>query len=279
MFRHVVAAGLVVFGTVLALPGQQSGRLVRVYGDLATAERVAIIVPGADTTVETFEEGVKRPGGAARAVLAEAARVAPGDRLAVVAWLGYDAPPTWSLGAVTDTAAVHGAKALRHTVHDLRARTAAPIALLCHSYGSVVCAKAVPGLPVADLAVFGSPGLGPAPATVLVTTTPEPAPSARVQADGTETERDRPRTAPVEATEAERSPVRLWAGLGANDWIRWVAGLKAGPLGFGGDPLSQNTRIFETGAIGHSDYFAAGTPSLRNLTLIALGRSSQVTPA
>ncbi|TDC03060.1 hypothetical protein E1267_27495 [Nonomuraea longispora] len=64
--------------------------------------------------------------------------------------------------------------------------------LLCHSYGSVVCAKAMPGLPVSDVAAFGA-------------------------------------------------------------------------------------RVFDAGSGGHSDYFAPGTASLRNLTMIALGRSGQVT--
>ncbi|GAA2863283.1 hypothetical protein [Nonomuraea rubra] len=36
-------------------------------------------------------------------------------------------------------------------------------------------------------------------------------------------------------------------------------------------------RRFETGTGGHSDYYTPGTPSLRNLTLIALGRHQEVT--
>lgn len=89
--------------------------------------------------------------------------------------------------------------ALRRFVSGLRASTAAPIALLCHSYGSVVCAKAAPGLPVSDVAVFGSPGLS-----------------------------------------------------------------------------APDARIFTTGPCGHSAYFSPGTASLRNLTLIALGRTAEV---
>ncbi|MEU8144417.1 alpha/beta hydrolase [Nonomuraea sp. NPDC048901] len=267
MLRILTLAGSLAFGAVLALPGQHSGRLVKVYGDLATADRVAIVVPGADTTVATFEASTKRPGGAARALLAEAAKVGHGERLAVIAWLGYDAPPTWSLGAITDTAAVEGAKALRRTVMELHARTSAPIALLCHSYGSVVCAKAGTDLPVADVALFGSPGIG-APS--------DGAPSDHHLSDASY----RPPSNHGVSGPAP-SVTRVWAGVGGSDWIRFVPKVKLGPLGFGADALSPGygARVFEVGPGGHSDYFTPGTPSLRNLTLIALGRPGDVTAA
>src|SRR5690606_34760969 len=151
--------GMLALAALLVPPAQSSGRLVRVYGDVAAADRVAVIVPGADITLDTFDTGSHRPGGAARALLAEASRQSPGTRLADVACLGYESPPTWSLDVLTDSAAREGARALRRTVTGLRRETRAPIALLCHSYGSVVCAKAAAtGLPVADLVLTASPG-------------------------------------------------------------------------------------------------------------------------
>lgn len=256
--------GVLAFGALVAPPPEPSGRLVRVYGDLAAADRVAVIVPGADVTVRTFDTGFHRPGGAARSLLAEASRLAPDRRLAVVAWLGYDSPPTISLDVAMDTAARHGATALRRTVLDLRARTTAPIALLCHSYGSVVCARAVPGLPVADLALFGSPGLTSPTARSLARPSGLPTASA------------------VPPVAAAAAPLRVWAGLGAHDWIRFVPKAKLGPLGLGGtDPMSPafGARRFEAGRGGHSDYFTPGSRSLRNLALIALGRPGEVAAA
>jgi len=329
--------GVVAFGALVALPTQPSDHLVRIYGDPVTADQMAIIVPGADVTVENFDTGTARPGGAARALLAEAARLAPGARLAVVAWLGYDSPPTVSPDLLTDALATDGAVALRRTVADLRERTTAPISLLCHSYGSVLCARAVPGLPVTDLAVFGSPGLGVPSATALT--------HLRTPATGTRVHRPAPMTAPVSASaEAESGgpgsrlpdnredafparsaadtdvpsagvanatgepsiartetpsteaagltvlpatgvvhqtapPLRVWAGRGDNDWIRFVPGVELGPFGFGADPTRADfgARIFQVGAGGHSDYFTPGTHSLRNLALIALGRADEVT--
>ncbi|MBT2233033.1 alpha/beta hydrolase [Nonomuraea sp. NEAU-A123] len=284
MLRMLTLAGSLAFGAVLALPSQHSGRLVKVYGDLATADRVAIVVPGADTTVATFEASTKRPGGAARALLAEATKVGHGERLAVVAWLGYDAPPTWSLGAITDSAAVEGAKALRRTVTELHARTSAPIALLCHSYGSVVCAKARPDLPVADMALFGSPGIdAPSDRTPSDRTLPNPIPSDPTPSNPTLLDRTLLDRRPSDPTPSAATPAatRVWAGVGGSDWIRFVPKVKLGPLGFGADALSPGygARVFEVGPGGHSDYFAPGTPSLRNLTLIALGRPGDVVAA
>ncbi|MEO3801343.1 alpha/beta hydrolase [Nonomuraea sp. B1E8] len=133
MFRNLALAGLVATGAFLLWPAPPGGRLVKIYGELKTADRVAVIVPGADTTVKTFDDGPGRP--------------------------------------------------------------------------------------------------------------------------------------------------RVWAGLGANDWIRFVPKTKFGPLGFGTDPMSAafGARVFEAGPGGHSDYFAPGSASLRNLTRIVLGRSEQVT--
>lgn len=227
-------AGALLATVHASTPAPPYERLVRVYGELATADRVAIIVPGADTTARTFERGTHRPGGAARALLAQVRQLAPGTKVAVVAWLGYDAPATFSLDVLTDAAALEGARELRRTV--ARLGTRAPVTLLCHSYGSVVCAHASPGLPVAEVAVFGSPGLG---------TDPRPG---------------------------------FWVGRGAADWVAEVPHTKVGPLGFGADPMIGAARTFATGPGGHSDYFKPGTASLRNLALITLGRTGEVSP-
>ncbi|GAA3069067.1 alpha/beta hydrolase [Streptosporangium carneum] len=243
MFRRVLAMAATAAFAYAIVPTHHGDRIVRVYGDLRTAERVAVIVPGADTTSATFEGGRAKPystpGGGALALLAEARALDPGARLAVVAWLGYDSPATVSLGVATEEAAEAGAVELRrYLTGTLGGRR---VSLLCHSYGSVVCAKAAPGSGVADLAVFGSPGLGVSSASEL-------------------------------------GGVPLWAGSGGEDWMRGVPKLRLGPLGFGPDPAAPSfgARLFATGSAGHSDYLRPGGESLRNLTLIALGRTGEV---
>ncbi|MFC4060154.1 alpha/beta hydrolase [Planomonospora corallina] len=169
MFRSMLAVSTVAALTYVIAPPPEGDRIIKVYGDLRTAEHVAVIVPGADTTAATFDGGRAKahstPGGGARALLAQARKLDSGAKLAVVAWLGYDSPATVSLHVATHTAAERGARALRRYVGEtLRGRR---VTLLCHSYGSVVCAKAVPGGQVTDMAAVGSPGLGVSSAAEL----------------------------------------------------------------------------------------------------------------
>src|SRR5262245_39317803 len=75
-----------------------------VIGNLATAPRVAILVPGSDTTLSTFfSRGSASPGGGAAALAVEARRLQPGTHLAIIAWLGYRAPATLSTAVLTSS--------------------------------------------------------------------------------------------------------------------------------------------------------------------------------
>ena len=219
------------------------GEAIEVIGDLATAARVAILVPGSDTSLVTFDSrGTASPAGAASALAAQAHRLDPGARLAVVAWLGYSTPTTLSPGVLTSGDAGQGASALRPFVTDL-ARHGAHVTLLCHSYGTVVCGLAAPHLPVTDIVVFGSPGMD------------------------------------VSSVRQLHTSARVWAGRGGGDWIRYVPHVQLLGLGFGPDPTSPafGARPFDCGAGGHSGYFRPGGIALRNLARIALGDTAGVT--
>jgi hypothetical protein len=222
------------------------GVAAMVIGNLATATRVAILVPGSDTTLATFfSRGSSSPGGAAEALAAEAHRLepfGPGERLAVIAWLGYPAPAMLSPAVMTSGDASQGAQALRPLVTAL-AQHGDRVALLCHSYGSVVCGLAAPHLPVTDIAVFGSPGMDASSMASLHTR------------------------------------ARVWAGRESGDSIRFVPNIRLFGLGFGADPMSPGfgARIFATGDSGHSGYLDPGSVSLRNLACIALGDPAAVT--
>ncbi|MEU6883029.1 alpha/beta hydrolase [Streptomyces sp. NPDC046712] len=217
----------------LSFDGRDGGRSVEVVGDLAGAERIAVLVPGSDTALgsERFRNG------------AVALQRQLGERAAVLAWLGYRTPATASASAVTPGRAHEAAPALRDFMGELgAAKPAARLTLLCHSYGSVVCAKAAPGLPVAGIVLYGSPGTGADSAADLRTT------------------------------------ATVWAGRGESDWIAHVPHLRLplpfGELGFGTDPLSPEfgARIFDAGPGGHSDYLAPGSVPLKNLARIVEGR-------
>ncbi|MFF3450667.1 alpha/beta hydrolase [Streptomyces sp. NPDC002667] len=227
---------------LLSYDGRGPGRAVEVFGDLAHADRVAVLVPGSDTSLETYDRF--RAG-----ALALHRRLGP--RGAVLAWLGYETPGTVSTTVLTTGRAEQAAPLLKAFLHRLRGVVgpAAHISLLCHSYGSVVCGRAAPGLDVSDLVVIGSPGTGASSAAAL------------------------------------RTPARVWAARGSADWVAHVPhtslGLLGTTVGFGTDPVAPSfgARIFNAGAAGHSDYFAPGSASLANLTRIVLGDTSEVTRA
>ncbi|GGW73620.1 alpha/beta hydrolase [Streptomyces griseoloalbus] len=231
---------------LLAFDGRGAGRATEVLGDLAHADRIAVLVPGSDTGLDTYG----RFRAAALALHERLTLEAPaGTRTAVVAWLGYETPGTVSTTVATTGRAEEAAPALRDVVGDLRAVVGQRpgISLLCHSYGSVVCARAADGLDVDDIALVGSPGTGADTAADL------------------------------------RTRARIWAARGADDWVGNVPHLSAGlfgtTVGFGTDPLSPafGARVFAAGDGGHSDYFAPGSPSLTNLTRIVLAETRAVT--
>jgi hypothetical protein len=228
---------------LLAFDARGQGEAVEVLGNLATARRVAVLVPGSDTSLATFaSRGPASPAGGARALAAQARQLDPGAGLAVIAWLGYRTPSLLSLSVVTSGNAGQGAQALRPMVATL-AGHGDQVALLCHSYGSVVCGLAAPYLPVTDIAVYGSPGMDAATVAALHTT------------------------------------ARVWAGREAGDWIRYVPHDRLLGVGFGTDPMSLSfgARRFGCGGAGHSSYLQPGSESLRNLAHIALGQPGKVT--
>ncbi|WP_240972791.1 alpha/beta hydrolase [Nonomuraea composti] len=133
----------------LFFDGRDGGRAAEVFGDLAGASRVAVLVPGSDTGLDTYE----RLRAGARALQEEL-----GGRAAVVAWLGYRTPGTLGAAVLTTGRADDAVPALRSFVRELGP---ARVSLLCHSYGAVVCGRAAAGLgPVANIVLYGAPGTG-----------------------------------------------------------------------------------------------------------------------
>ncbi|MFE0315828.1 alpha/beta hydrolase [Streptomyces albogriseolus] len=244
--KRATAERRVARGQLLHFDGRGAGLVTEVLGDLAHADRVAVLVPGSDTGIDTYG----RFRATALALHQRLTREAPkGVRTAVVAWLGYETPGTLSPSVTTTGRAEEAAPELRTFIGDVRAVAAprARVSLLCHSYGSVVCARAAAGLDVDDLVFLGSPGTGADTAAGL------------------------------------RTRARVWAARGADDWVEHVPHLDAGlfgtTVGFGTDPVSEEygARVFAAGDGGHSDYFAPGSPSLANLTRIVLGDTQEVT--
>jgi len=74
---------------------------------------------------------------------------------------------------------------------------------------------------------------------------------------------------------------RVWAGRAEGDWMRYVPNVRFAGVGFGADPVSAGFGAlrFDAGAGPHSGYLRPGSLALRNLALIALGRTAEVTRA
>ncbi|KND34070.1 alpha/beta hydrolase [Streptomyces acidiscabies] len=231
---------------LLSFDGRGEGRATEVFGDLAHAHRIAVLVPGSDTTLDTYE----RFRAGADALHRRLTREGPaGSGAAVVAWLGYTTPGTISTTVLTPDRAEEAAPDLRALVAGLRALTGpdTDVSVLCHSYGTVVCARAADGLDADDLVLLASPGTGADSVADLDTR------------------------------------ARVWAARAADDWVADVphtsTHLFGTTIGFGTDPVSADfgARVFAAGDGGHSDYFTPGSVSLANLTRIVLGESTEVT--
>ncbi|WP_432521505.1 alpha/beta hydrolase [Kineococcus sp. SYSU DK006] len=234
----------------LAAPGRQllafdargRGLVSEVLGDLATARSVAVVVGGVGTDLDSFEDGTLLA--AARALATDA-----GPAAAVVAWADYVSPASLGPQALRDEAARVGGDRLRRFLGSL-ASAQRPVVLVCHSYGSPVCARALAdgrAHGVSDVVDLASPGVG----------------DGRLPAG-----------------------VRRWAALGEADPVRLVPrtsrevlGLR---LGLGRDPLSlPGTRALPVPArCDHDDYVAAGSPTRRALAaLLAAAPSSSAPPS
>jgi hypothetical protein len=231
----------------LAFDPAGDGTAVEVLGDLATADRIAVLVPGVDTRLADFDRGL---GGVARRAPAVQARVLHRElraadqaaRVAVVAWLGYDTPDGVGLDAVRESRARTGAAALTVFVHGLHAqRPSAGLTLIGHSYGAVVVGLAAPRLPeVSDLVALGAPGMGAHRA-------------------------------------ADLGGARVWSALAATDWIRRIPQVRLLDLGHGrrpSHPAFGARPLPVTGVAGHDFYLTPGSATLRAVAGIVLGRAA-----
>ncbi|MFC8696505.1 alpha/beta hydrolase [Streptomyces parvus] len=228
--RGMAAAGR----QFLSFDGRDGGRSVEVVGELSSARRIAVLVPGAGVGLDAYWR-LRRD---ARALHREL-----GEGGAVIVWLGYRSPAAISPAALTTGRADKAAPELRALVDEVRAvRPAARISLLCHSYGSVICARSAPGTSADALVLYGSPGVA------------------------------------VEDARSLRTGARVWAGRGGDDWIAGVPHVRVrvpfvATVGFGTDPVAEGfgAEVFDAGGGGHSDYLLRGSRSLTNLARIVAG--------
>ncbi|BCJ61401.1 alpha/beta hydrolase [Micromonospora endophytica] len=235
----------------LAFDPHGDGRAVEVVGDLATADRIAVLVPGVGTRLPDFDSGL---GGVPRRALARQARdlyaalraADPQTPVAVLAWLGYD-PPDGVVAAATPTSARRGAVALVEQLRTLAAqRPAARVTVIGHSYGALVAGLAAVDAPtqVTDLVSLGGVGAGVDRADQL-------------------------------------GGIRIWAAEAADDWIRHLPQVRLPGIGHGvrpGDP-SFGARALPAATTGHDGYLLPGGPTLDALADVVLHGTSTLAGA
>ena len=232
---------------ILAFDDRGDGLIAEVLGDLDTAERVAVLVPGVDTRLAHFDTGL---GGVQRRALAWQARqlhdrivaTDPAARVAVVAWLGYDAPEGMGRATLRQDRAATGAAALDRFVDGLvLGRPGRSVVVVGHSYGSTVAGIAASTLSpqVTDVVAVGSPGMG------------------------------------VTGRAALHTGAEVWACAAPTDWIRRVPGLRVLGIGHGrlpSDPEFGARPLPCDDVRGHDGYFVPGSSALDAIAGIALDR-------
>ena len=241
---------------------QGDGAVAIAAGDLDTADNVAMVVPGFGT------DGASAPHQADRAVrLHEASRsLDPDATNATLFFIGYDAPDNLppdgldAAGVLTEDLAEAGGEHVADTLDGLRATRPddpAHLTAIGHSYGSTTLGHAAHdhGVPVDDLVVVGSPGLG----------------------DGVDS-----------ADDLGVDPEHVYAGANSRDPIAYLAddgwaGLgDLGGAGLGDDPVEDDfganrfdaedpSRPDHLSFGQHSLYFDQDTESLYNIASIVNG--------
>ncbi|MEU7762537.1 MULTISPECIES: alpha/beta hydrolase family protein [Micromonospora] len=219
------------------------GLAVEVLGDLATAERIVVLVPGAGTRLSDFDRGLggvarRAPSRQGRALYQELRAAAPTARIAVLVWLGY-LPPDGVVAAAGTAPARRGAVALAAQLRMLADRRPdARVTLVGHSYGAVLAGLAARKAPsnVTDVVALGGVGLGADRATAL-------------------------------------SGVRVWAAEAPGDWIHRVPAVRLPGLGHGvrpGDPAFGARPLPTDGVAGHDDYLVEASSTVRAVASVVL---------
>ncbi len=232
------------------------GRVVVAAGDPATADDVAVLVPGLGSDADGAVGHARR----ALDLHLAARREDPGDGNAVVAWIGYDAPD--GVGVLSERMAREGGALLADTVDDLRdarAHDPAHLTVVGHSYGATTVSLAATGpqgLAADDVVLAGSPGAGDAGS----------------------------------AADLGIRPGHVWVLRDSHDPVAALGGY--GPFGLGEDPALDSwggTRLraesADRGTWGswptadHASYFTPGGEGLGNLARVVSGHHGRVLAA
>ncbi|WP_320777682.1 alpha/beta hydrolase [Streptomyces sp. CRN 30] len=230
---------------LLGYDSKDDGRAIVAMGNPDTADHTGILVPGTNTTMEEVPGQIERIGTLQRS----AERQSDGESVAMITWLGYDAPEA----KATDFNSVGGTGRAEDAAPDLRRFVAGTHAshegpghttVMGHSYGSTVVGAAAAGgsgLGADDIVVVGSPGM-----TV------------------------------EEASDLQMDPEHVWIGGAEDDPII----NHASDLTLGRDPMlgAFGGNNFAVDTHGHSGYWDQGSQSLDNQGRVIAGKPAAEVP-
>ncbi|MFF4651214.1 alpha/beta hydrolase [Streptomyces sp. NPDC001380] len=223
------------------------GQAVIAMGNPDTAAHTGVLVPGTNTTMDSVDGQLDRIGRLQNA----ATKQSRGEDVAMVMWLGYDAPEAsggdLDAGVAGQGRAQDAAPDLRHFIAGTRAAQGdrhGHITVIGHSYGSTAVGAAAAGghgLGADDIAVVGSPGM-----TV------------------------------DHARDLHMDPSHVWVGAASDDAI--IDDFS--DLSLGDNPAEEpfGGRNFEVDTHGHSGYWDQGSQSLANQGRIIAGRPPTEVP-
>ena len=246
--------------SIISLDTAWPGRAAVVIGDLDTADYVSYLVPGMFFTIEgqvvDWSQTALELYNEQDAWLDLLGKTDPelrGRSVATVAWMGYQTPNLFSVGSdsLADDGALYLDSAM-DALYDERATDRPFVSLLAHSYGSTAAMKALAtgNFEVDSFAVVGSPGS-----------------SAVHSVDDLHV-----RGRNVFVGEASWDPV---VGTGYFGSDPGAAAYGAHPMGVaGGTDLITSDEL--AASVGHNEYFAPHSESLRNMALIGIDRGSLV---
>ncbi|PBC71055.1 alpha/beta hydrolase family protein [Streptomyces sp. TLI_235] len=150
---------------LLGLDPKGDGRAIVSTGNPDTADHTAVLVPGTATTLESMPGQIDRIDKLQNAAERSAK---PGEKVAVISWLGYDAPeiPPESLGVAGTGRAEDGAADMRRFTEGVRVVQGdhhSHLTVIGHSYGTTavgIAAQGGGGLHADDIIGVASPGMG-----------------------------------------------------------------------------------------------------------------------
>lgn len=240
--------------SLVAFDPSDGGIAAVAVGDLASADRVAVLVPGmffdVDAQIVDWTATAERI-----ATGADSPAPPPPGSVAAIAWIGYRTPGLTDV--TTLSLADHGADALQRELTALAVTRESDepfTTVIAHSYGSTVALLALQRhmVHVDALVLVGTPGSDARTASQL-----------DVDRGG------------VYVGEASLDPIAGSRFFGA-DPASPAYGATRFATGAGRDPVDGRPL---GDAVGHNGYLVDDTQSIRNIELVAAGRADLVTRA